>query len=308
MTTNNTPRPSEHAFVPATEQIDARYHDLDLAPTVQVLVAMNDADRSVPEAIAAVLPAIAEVVDAVAQRLRDGGRLLYMGAGTSGRLGVLDAAECPPTFHTDPEMVQGIIAGGREAMFVAVEGVEDSAEEGAKDVAAAGVGAQDTVVGIAASGRTPYVLGAIEAASRAGAMTVGLACNSGSELGAAVDHALEIEVGPEVLSGSTRLKAGSATKQVLNMISTGVMVRLGKTYRNLMVDVSVTNTKLRNRAERLVTAIAGVNGDQAARALEEGGLRVPVAVLMLQSGMDRAAAERALERAGGVLRQALREN
>src|SRR5690625_1373259 len=291
----------------ATEQVDPRYRDLDRAPTLQVLTAMNEAERSVPEAVALVLPAIGAVVDATALRLREGGRLFYIGAGTSGRLGVLDAAECPPTFHTDPAMVQGIIAGGPQAMFLAVEGVEDSADAGASDIAAADVGPGDVVVGIAASGRTPYVLGAVDAASRAGALTVGLACNTGSELGRRVDHALEIEVGAEVLAGSTRLKAGSATKQVLNMISTGVMIRLGKTYRNLMVDVSVNNAKLRDRAERLVMSITGTSRDIASRALEAAGLRVPVAVLMVQRGLDRAGAGRALDRAGGVLRKALEE-
>ena len=306
MTTNDEPRPVQINAL-ATEQVDPRYHDLDLAPTFEVLKAMNEAERSVPVAVAAVLPQLVEVVDATAQRMRSGGRLLYFGAGTSGRLGVLDAAECPPTFHTPPELVQGFIAGGRGAMFDAVEGAEDSAEQGAADIVTAGVGPLDTVVGIAASGRTPYVLGAIEAASRAGAMTVALACNTGSALGAVADHTVEIDVGPEVLAGSTRLKAGTATKQVLNMISTGVMVRLGKTYRNLMVDVTVTNAKLRNRAERLVTAITGVDGDGATKALDAAGQRVPVAVLMLQDGLDRAQAEQALADAGGVLRQALRD-
>ncbi|HLS26526.1 MAG TPA: N-acetylmuramic acid 6-phosphate etherase [Beutenbergiaceae bacterium] len=302
--TNETPTPDRTDGL-ATEQIDPRFRDLDLAPTLQVLSTMNEAERAVPEAVAAVLPAIAAVVDATALRLRDGGRLFYIGAGTSGRLGVLDAAECPPTFHTDPGMVQGIIAGGREAMFLAVEGVEDSAAAGAADIEAAEVGPGDVVVGIAASGRTPYVLGAADAAARLGALTVGLACNTGSELGRRVVHALEVEVGPEVLAGSTRLKAGSATKQVLNMISTGVMIRLGKTYQNLMVDLSVTNAKLRDRAERLVMAITGTTRDIAARALEDAGLRVPVAVLMVHHRADRDYAERALERAGGVLRQAL---
>lgn len=306
MTTNDEPVAQVDAL--ATEQVDPRYHELDLAPTLEMVRAMNEAERRVPMAVADALTQIAKVVDLTAQRMRAGGRLLYFGAGTSGRLGVLDAAECPPTFHTDPGLVQGFIAGGPGAMFDSVEGAEDSAEQGAADIDAAQVGPQDTVVGIAASGRTPYVLGAITAASRAGAMTVGLACNTGSELGLLADHAVEVDVGPEVLAGSTRLKAGSATKQVLNMISTGVMVRLGKTYRNLMVDVTVTNAKLRDRAERLVTGITGVDRGRASKALDAADQRVPVAVLMLQNELDPGQAEQALADAGGVLRQALRED
>ncbi|MGC0142731.1 N-acetylmuramic acid 6-phosphate etherase [Pseudactinotalea sp. Z1732] len=308
MTSHHAPTPPDRTIdALATEQVDPRHQGLDLAPTLEVMAAMNEAERQVPAAVAAVLPAIAAVVDAVADCLRAGGRLFYIGAGTSGRLGVLDAAECPPTFHTDPSLVQGIIAGGRTAMFDAVEGAEDSPDQGAQDVTAASVRAGDAVVGIAASGRTPYVLGALRAAREAGALTVGLACNTGSELGLVVDHALEVAVGPEVLAGSTRLKAGSATKQVLNMISTGVMIRLGKTYRNLMVDVSVTNAKLRDRAERLVMAVTGVERAQASRALDESDLRVPVAALMIRHGLDRTGAEQALDQAGGVLRVALEQ-
>ncbi|TDE89197.1 N-acetylmuramic acid 6-phosphate etherase [Occultella glacieicola] len=295
------PVPGDGTGALETERIDARYRRLDVVPTLDALRAMNEAEAGVPAAVRAVLPQIARVVDAVAARMEAGGRLIYLGAGTSGRLGVVDASECPPTFHTDPDQVVGVIAGGRGAMFESVEGAEDSADLGAADIGRLGVAAVDTVVGIAASGRTPFVLGGIRAARAAGALTVGLACNTGSALGAAVDLPIEVEVGPEVIAGSTRLKAGSATKQVLNMISTGVMIRLGKTYGNLMVDLSVSNVKLRERAERLVATITGADPQAAARALTESGLRVPVAAIMLARGVDRDAAERLLAGAGGRL-------
>ncbi|MGM7699260.1 N-acetylmuramic acid 6-phosphate etherase [Microbacterium sp. A84] len=289
----------------ATEQIDERYRDLDTISTVDAMRALNEAEASVPLAVAAALPQIAAVVDATAERLAAGGRLLYFGAGTSGRLGVVDASECPPTFHSDPEQVQGIIAGGVGAMFTAVEGAEDSAALGASAVAELSVTELDVVFGIAASGRTPYVLGAIHAARAVGALTVGLACNLDSILGEAVDMPIEVAVGPEVLSGSTRLKAGSATKQVLNMVSTGVMIRLGKTYGNLMVDLSVTNEKLRDRAERLIRTITGVDAGTAATTLTDSGLRVPVAAVMIARATGRADAEQLLLAAGGRLSEVL---
>ncbi|MGP6178464.1 N-acetylmuramic acid 6-phosphate etherase [Microbacterium sp. A196] len=290
----------------ATEQIDERYRDLDTMPTLDAMRAMNEAEASVPAAISAALPAIAAVVDAVAERLAAGGRLLYFGAGTSGRLGVVDASECPPTFHSDPQQVQGVIAGGKSAMFQAVEGAEDSVELGAAAVAELEVTERDVVFGIAASGRTPFVLGAVRAGRAVGALTVGLSCNTGSLLGAAVDMPIEVAVGPEVLSGSTRLKAGSATKQVLNMVSTGAMIRIGKTYGNLMVDLSVSNAKLRDRAERLVTAVTGADAATAAATLVASGLRVPVASVMIVRGVDRDAAEALLADAGGRLSGVLR--
>jgi len=285
----------------ATEQIDERYRDLDAIPTLEAMRALNEAEASVPRAVAAVLPQIAAVVDATAERLAAGGRLLYFGAGTSGRLGVVDASECPPTFHSAPEQVQGIIAGGMGAMFAAVEGAEDSDALGAASVAELGVTERDVVFGIAASGRTPFVLGAVRAGRAAGALTVGLSCNSDSALGAAVDLPIEVAVGAEVLSGSTRLKAGTATKQVLNMVSTGAMIRLGKTYGNLMVDLSVSNGKLRDRAERLIMAITGADVGTAASALTASGLRVPVAAVMIARTTSRSDAEVLLAAAGGRL-------
>lgn len=292
---------TDHTALLATEQIDQRYRNLDTVPTLDAMRAMNEAEASVPMAVAEALPQIAEVVDATAERLAIGGRLLYFGAGTSGRLGVVDASECPPTFHSDPQQVQGIIAGGRDAMFCAVEGAEDSAELGEAQIAELGITERDVVVGIAASGRTPYVLGVVSAARAVGALTVGLSCNTNSKLGAAVDMPIEVAVGAEVLSGSTRLKAGSATKQVLNMVSTGAMIRLGKTYGNLMVDLSVSNGKLRDRAERLIVSITGAEPATAAETLIDAGLRVPVAVVMIACKVDRVAAEGLLRAADGRL-------
>lgn len=289
----------------ATEQIDDRYRDLDTIPTLEAMRALNEAEASVPRAVAAVLPQIAVVVDAVAERLATGGRLLYFGAGTSGRLGVVDASECPPTFHSDPQQVQGVIAGGPGAMFAAVEGAEDSVELGASAIVDLDVTERDVVVGIAASGRTPFVLGAVRAARAVGALTVGLSCNTQSALGAAADLPIEVDVGAEVLSGSTRLKAGSATKQVLNMLSTGAMIRLGKTYGNLMVDLSVSNGKLRDRAERLIIAITGADAQTAASALTASGLRVPVATVMITRAVGRSEAEELLRVADGRLSRVL---
>lgn len=288
-----------------TEAVDDRYADLDTRPVLGVLQAMNAAEASVPAAVARALPHLSRLVEATAEALRGGGRLFYVGAGTSGRLGIVDASECPPTFHTDPQTVQAVIAGGHQAVFAAVEAAEDSEEMGAADMREHGIGARDVVVGIAASGRTPYVLGAVAAAREAGALTGGVSCNVGSPLGAAVDYPVEVEVGPEVIAGSTRLKAGSATKQILNMISTAAMVRNGKTYGNLMVDVSVTNAKLRDRGERLVMRITGADRDVAARALTEAGDEVKPAAVMLARGVGRAEAEVLLAAAQGRLRAVL---
>ncbi|WP_147917540.1 N-acetylmuramic acid 6-phosphate etherase [Ruania zhangjianzhongii] len=285
----------------ATERVDEQYRDLDRRTAREVLTALNDAEAQVPIAVSAVLDELALLVEAVAEGIRSGGRLVYVGAGTSGRLGVLDAAECPPTFHVSPETVQGLIAGGRGAVFTAVEGAEDSTEQGVADIERLGIQPEDTVVGIAASGRTPYVLAAVAAARKAGARTAGIACNTNSALGAAVDHPLEVEVGAEVIAGSTRLKAGSATKQLLNMLSTAVMVRIGKTYQNLMVDLAVTNAKLRDRGERLLVRITGCERAEAARALRAAGDRIPVAAVMIARQVDREAAEVLLASHGGRL-------
>jgi len=246
-----------------TEQVDDRYADLDTASVAQLAAVMNEADATVPQAVRAALPQIVPAIEAVAQRLAVGGRLLYVGAGTAGRMGALDASECPPTFNTSPDRVRAVIAGGPEALLVAKEGVEDDEAAGAAAVAEADVGSEDAVVGISASGRTPYVVAAVRAARARGALTVGLSCNEGTRLSAAADLSIEVVVGPEVVAGSTRLKAGTAQKLVLNMISTISMIRLGKTYGNLMVDLRVTNAKLRHRAVRIIRRFTGASGSEA---------------------------------------------
>lgn len=284
-----------------TERVDDQYSDLDTRPTLGVLEAMNGAEAQVPIAVGRALPAIAALVEAAAEQVRAGGRLIYVGAGTSGRLGVLDAAECPPTFHVSAQMVQAIMAGGLSAVFEATESVEDSPEAGAAEVRKTDVGPRDVVVGVAASGRTPFVMGAVRAARAAGALTAGVSCNTGSKLAAETDYPIEVEVGPEVLAGSTRLKAGSATKQILNMISTAIMVRNGKTYGNLMVDVSISNEKLRQRGEQLIIRITGCDHSTAARMLAEAGNRVKVAVVMISRDISRADAETLLGEHDGRL-------
>jgi N-acetylmuramic acid 6-phosphate etherase len=237
--------------------------------------------------------------------LRSGGRIFYVGAGTSGRLGVLDAAECPPTFNSDPRQVVGIIAGGSTALVKAVEGAEDSREQGGVDLVAHSVGANDLVVGIATSGRTPYVVGALEHAQRQGAKTVAVACTEGAEIAAFADVVIVLLVGPEVLSGSTRLKAGTATKMALNMISTGAMVGIGKTYGNLMVDLRATNAKLRARTTRIVSRLTGLSQDEAAAALHNCDGELKTAVVSVKRSVKPDAARQILRNSGGVLRAAL---
>lgn len=290
----------------ATERVSERYADLDTLSTAELVAAMNAEDRTVADAVHAVEPAIVEAVDAVAARMARGGRILTFGAGTPGRLGVLDASEIPPTFGLDPEQVVGVIAGGDAAIRTAAEGAEDDAELGAADAARNAVGPDDSVVGISASGRTPYVLGAIREAASRGALTIGLACNAGAPLGEASDIAIEPVVGPELVSGSTRLKAGTAQKMVLNMLSTLVMVRRGKTYGSLMVDLQITNEKLQARAERTVMRVTGCDQTDAARALDDAEGNVKTAILARSAGIDAAEAGRVLERCGGFLREALR--
>ncbi|MFE6052712.1 N-acetylmuramic acid 6-phosphate etherase [Kitasatospora sp. NPDC056446] len=291
--------------VPPTETIRPDWAGIDTLPTAELLRLMNAEDRTVPAVVAGQLDRIAAVVDAVAARMARGGRLVYAGAGTAGRLGVLDAAECPPTFDTDPSLVVGLIAGGRTAVTEAVEGAEDRPDLAGADVAALALTPADTLIGVSASGRTPYAVAAVRAARAAGALTVGLACNRGSALVAAADLGIEVEVGPEVLAGSTRLKAGTAQKLVLNMLSTSVMVRLGRTYGNLMVDVRATNTKLRERARRIVAEATGADEDAVLRALTATGGRAKDAVLVLLADVDAPGAARLLAAADGRLREAL---
>lgn len=290
-----------------TESPNPAAAEIDVASTEEVLRLMNDEDQTVPAAVGRALPQIGQTVEAIVAAWARGGRLLYFGAGTSGRLGVLDASECPPTFSVPPTMVVGTIAGGDTALRTSVESAEDRPDVGAADVVRHDVQPSDVVVGIAASGATPYVLGAVREARRRGAFTAGICCNGDAPLSREVDVAIEVIVGPEVVAGSSRLKAGTAQKLVLNMLTTAAMVRSGKTYRNLMVDVQPTNAKLRARAHRLVSEIAAVDSETATRMLEASGMRVKPAILMARLGVDLVEAESRLRAVNGVLRQAFSE-
>ncbi|MFG6197877.1 N-acetylmuramic acid 6-phosphate etherase [Nonomuraea sp. JJY05] len=289
----------------STEQSDPRYSQIDRLPTDQIARLMNQADAAVPAAVAVAIPAISAAIDAISARMAEGGRLLYVGAGTSGRLAVLDASECPPTFGTDPSLVQGIIAGGPDALTRSVEGAEDDAEAGAAALKDLQVGPLDSVVGVSASGRAPFVLGALAEAASLGALTVGLSCNDGAPLSAAAEHAIEVVVGPEVVTGSTRLKAGTAQKLVLNMISTISMVKLGRTYGNKMIEMSAMNNKLAGRALRMVSDITGADLETAETALDAAGGQAKIAVLMIQHGLDAEGARALLESHGERLSDAL---
>ncbi len=289
-----------------TEQRNPATANIDSLPTGDMLRVMNAEDRRVADSVTVELPRIALAVDAIVERLKRGGRLFYIGAGTSGRLGVLDAAECAPTFNVPPELVQGILAGGESALARAAEASEDDESAGAHDLVERGFGPGDVLVGIAASGRTPYVLGAIRHARDIGAVTIGISCTPDSDLSRDVAIPIAPVPGPEVLAGSTRLKAGTATKLVLNMLSTGTMIKLGFVYRNLMVNVQPRNEKLLDRARRIVEEAAGVGSDAAATLLEESGRVVKTAIVMGRLRIDRAAAEERLRAAGGRVSEALR--
>ncbi|GAB2870791.1 N-acetylmuramic acid 6-phosphate etherase [Streptomyces deserti] len=288
-----------------TEAFRPELADIDRLPTLDIARLMNGEDATVAGAVAERLEEIAAAIDAVADRMARGGRLVYAGAGTAGRLGVLDASECPPTFNTDPAQVVGLIAGGRDAMVTSVEGAEDSKELAKADLDALELTPDDTVVGISASGRTPYALGAVEYARAHGALTIGLACNPDSALASCADHGIEIVVGPELLTGSTRLKAGTAQKLVLNMISTITMIRLGKTYGNLMVDVRASNEKLRARSRRIVALATGADDEEIERALAATDGEVKNAILTILADVDGPTAARLLEQSDGHLRAAL---
>ncbi|MES5821689.1 N-acetylmuramic acid 6-phosphate etherase [Streptomyces sp. RG80] len=288
-----------------TEAFRPELAEIDRLPVLDIARLMNAEDATVAAAVAAGLPAIAAAIEDIAARMSRGGRLVYAGAGTAGRLGVLDASECPPTFNTDPAQVVGLIAGGPEAMVTSVEGAEDSKELARADLDALGLRPSDTVVGVSASGRTPYAIGAVEHARARGALTVGLSCNAHSALAAAADHGIEIVVGPELLTGSTRLKAGTAQKLVLNMLSTITMIRLGKTYGNLMVDVRASNDKLRARSRRIVALATGAADEEIERALAATDGEVKNAILAILTGVDGPTATRLLEESGGHLRAAL---
>ena len=290
-----------------TEQRNPRTAGIDLASPLEIVELINAEDRTVPDAVASQRDQIARAVEAAESTFRTGGRLFYAGAGTSGRLGILDAAECPPTYGTDPEMVQGLIAGGPPAILRAQEGAEDLPENGARDVDAHGVTARDFVVGIAASGTTPYVRGALERAKQLGARTALVACSPPpADTVVHADIPIVAVTGPEVVTGSTRMKAGTATKLILNTITTGAMIRLGKTYGNLMIDLRATNLKLKDRSERIVMEVCDVDRAEARRLLAGADKRVKLAIVMCKLGVDRAGAEAALEKGGGVIRRVVR--
>jgi N-acetylmuramic acid 6-phosphate etherase len=291
-----------------TEASNPLTEHIDELPTLDMLRLISDEDRKAVASVVATLPDIAKAVDEIALRFKDGGRLFYIGAGTSGRLGVLDASECPPTFSVPPTLFQGIIAGGDSALRNSSESSEDSAEQGAADLAAAGFTGQDALIGIAASGRTPYVLGALQHANPLGALTISLTCVPNSPMAALADIAIAPLTGPEALTGSTRLKAGTATKLVLNMLSTGVMIKTGAVYGNLMVNMQTTNAKLIDRAQRIIIAATGLEGPEAqptAAALLEQAGSIKTAIVMQKLSLDRPTAEAKLKAAQGILAKAL---
>ena len=302
--TGSTDMTGEDLGALVTETADDRFADIDLLSTRDLLEVMNEQDAHVAGAVHECLDAIATAVDVITAALGAGGRLIYVGAGTAGRLGVLDASECPPTFSTDPSVVVGIIAGGHRALTEPIEGAEDDPAGCLNEFDRLGIGALDVVVGIAASGRTPYTVGALREASRRGAQTVAISCNRGSLLGQAADIAIEVVVGPEVVSGSTRLKSGTAQKLVCNMLSTAAMIRLGKTYGTWMVDVRATNEKLRARARRIVTQATGVDDEHVDRALADHDGRAKPAILQLLTHATPERVTAALEATAGSLRQA----
>ena len=290
---------------PTTEQSNPASADMDALDTAAILRAIHAQDASVPAAVRAEIPNIAKAVEAVVKALRRGGRLIYVGSGTSGRLGVLDAAECPPTFGVSRETIQAVIAGGTRALTHAAEAAEDDARQGRRDLAARHVGPRDVVVGLTASGRTPYTLGAIRYARSRRAMTVAITSNPGSPITRLARIAIVPATGPEVIAGSTRMKAALAQKMVLHMISTAAMIRLGRVYRNYMVGVRPTNRKLVERACSIITKVTGCDHAAAARALRQAGQDARVAIVMLSTGFDRRASERALARHNGNLRELL---
>ena len=291
-----------------SEERNPNTMEIDLLPTAELLRAINREDRSVPDAVGKVIAEITRAVDRIVDALGKGGRLIYMGAGTSGRLGVLDAAECPPTFSVPSDMVIGLIAGGADALARATEGAEDDAEEGVAALKGIGLTQKDVVVGIAVSGRTPYVVGGLTYAKALGATTVALSCNQDSAIAHIADIAILPVVGPEVLAGSTRLKSGTAQKLVLNMLTTASMIRLGKCYQNLMVDLNPANAKLIARAVRIVMLATGCAAEQAQEALKRTDNDVKLAILMTVTGMPIEEAKLALRSAGGFLRKAITDS
>ena len=289
-----------------TESRNQNTIDIDKVSTLEMVRKINNEDKKVAEAVEAELPKIAEAIDGIVKGMHKGGRLIYIGAGTSGRLGVLDASECPPTYGVSEELVQGIIAGGKEAIFRAKEGAEDSKELAVEDLKFKSLNENDTVVGLAASGRTPYVIGGLNYANEIGALTVAVTCNADSEVSKAAKISIAPVVGPEVVTGSTRLKSGTAQKLVLNMLSTGVMIKLGKVYGNLMVDVRATNAKLFERAKKIVCEATGVQREEAEKILEETNFDVKLSIFMLLSKLNKDEAKTILENNNGYIAEALK--
>ncbi|KAA6474088.1 N-acetylmuramic acid 6-phosphate etherase [Bacillus swezeyi] len=275
------------------------------AETIDILTIINEEDKTVAEAVEAVLPDVKTAVDLAVESLKKGGRIIYIGAGTSGRLGVLDAAECPPTFSISPDTVRGIIAGGEKALFEAVEGAEDHEDFGMRDLQSIQLSKNDTVIGIAASGRTPYVHGGLKYARQTGAKTISLTCNKDSAISKTADRSIEVVVGPEVVAGSTRMKAATAHKMILNMISTTTMIRMGKVYENLMVDVHVSNDKLKERAIRIIETVTGADKKTAEAALDKAGNQVKIAIIMLKTKTDADTAQHLLKQSEGNIAKAL---
>lgn len=289
-----------------TEESNPKSASLDEMPTTDILKTMNEEDQTIALAVQRVLPHIEQAVEAVVSAFKAGGRLIYTGAGTSGRIGVLDAVECPPTFSTSPDLVQAVLAGGNEAMFNAVEGAEDDELLGASDLEKLHITNHDVVIGIAASGRTPYVKGGLVYANSCGATTVALSSNEGSLIGKHADIKIEVVTGPEVLTGSTRLRAATAHKMVLNMITTASMVKNGKVYKNLMVDLNASNYKLRERAKQMVCTITDVSYEEAEAVLEQTAFDVKLAIVMIFTGVAKEEAEALILSSGGFVREAVK--
>jgi N-acetylmuramic acid 6-phosphate etherase len=299
------PTPASDTAHLRTERQNPASASFDTKSALEIAEIINREDHKVAKAVKKALPQIAKAIRATEEAFRSGGRLIYVGTGTSGRLGALDASECPPTFNTPPERVQYVIAGGDQALGHAVEASEDSREAGRADMAAKKPSKKDIVIGLAASGRTPYTVAAVEYARSKGAKTVAIVCNSGTPLVKAADIPIEIEVGPEVVSGSTRMKAGSAQKMVCNMITTGAFTRLGYVYDNLMVNVHLKNEKLVERGIRIVQQLTGLSTGEAARAIERAGDSIPIALVMVKAKVGTAEAKRRLHSAGGNVRKAI---
>ena len=288
-----------------TEQRNLHTMDIDTADAVEIVRKINEEDQKVAQQISKKLPVIGEAVDAISQSFSVGGRLLYFGAGTSGRLGVLDASECPPTFGTHPEQVQGFIAGGKEAMFVAQEGAEDSEEEGRSEIERHSITDLDVVCGLAASGRTPYVLGVLKEAQEHGIKTIFVTTVPASQITVSADFIIDVPVGPEVVMGSTRMKSGTAQKMVLNMLTTGAMIRQGKVYENVMVDLLLTNKKLVERAKRIIATFTNLNYEETTKLLEDAENHVKTAIVMGKLGLPKQEAKKLLRAHNGFIRPAL---